>query len=123
MIDQTNEVQSSYDRVAKEYARQICDELRHKPIDRQLLDQFADSLRPAGLACDLGCGPGHVARYLHDRGVRMCGVDLSPDMIEQARELNPEIEFCQGDMRSLEVPSEEWAGIAAFARARYSAAP
>ena len=92
----------------------ICDELRHKPIDCQLLDQFADSLRPAGLACDLGCGPGHVARYLHDRGVRMCGVDLSPDMIEQARELNPEIEFCQGDMRSLEVPSEEWAGIAAF---------
>src|ERR1700733_12341336 len=114
MIDQTNDVQSSYDRVAKEYARQICDELRHKPIERQLLDQFADSLRPAGRACDLGCGPGHVARYLHDRGVRMCGVDLSPDMIEQARELNPEIEFCQGDMRSLEVPSEEWAGIAAF---------
>ena len=32
-------------RVADEYARRICDELQHKPLDRQLLDRFAASVR------------------------------------------------------------------------------
>src|SRR5271169_2987342 len=115
MIGQNaSEVQSSYDRVADEYARHIYDELRHKPLDRQLLDRFADRVRGAGLVCDLGCGPGQVARYLNERGVAVCGMDLSPGMVERARELNPGIEFRQGDMKSLAVPARAWAGIAAF---------
>jgi SAM-dependent methyltransferase len=109
-----SEVQSSYDRVADEYVRHVYDELRNKPLDQQLLDRFADSVRGAGLVCDLGCGPGQVARYLHERGVAMCGVDLSPGMIERARQLNPGIEFRQGDMKALDVPAAAWAGIAAF---------
>jgi ubiquinone/menaquinone biosynthesis C-methylase UbiE len=115
MIEQkTSEVQSSYDRVAEEYARHLYDELRHKPLDRQLLDRFADRMRDAALVCDLGCGPGQVARYLHERGVEICGVDLSSGMVEHARQLNPGIEFHQGDMGSLDVPDQAWAGIAAF---------
>lgn len=115
MIEQkTSEVQSSYDRVADEYVRHIYDELRHKPFDRQLLDRFADNTRGVGLVSDLGCGPGQVARYLHERGVAVCGVDLSPGMIGRARQLNPGIEFRQGDMTSLDVPSEAWTGITAF---------
>jgi SAM-dependent methyltransferase len=114
MIEQkSSEVQSSYDRVAEEYARHLYDELRHKALDRQLLDRFADCVRDAGLVCDLGCGPGQVARYLHERGVEVCGVDLSPGMVERARQLNPGIDFRQGDMRSLDVPDQAWAGIAA----------
>jgi SAM-dependent methyltransferase len=115
MIEQkTSDLQASYDRVADEYARHLYDELRHKPLDRQLLDKFADNVRGTGLACDLGCGPGQVARYLHEREVTMCGVDLSQRMVERARALNPVVEFHQGDMRSLDVPDEAWAGIAAF---------
>ena len=115
MIEQkSGEVQASYDRVADEYARHLYYELQHKPLDRQLLDRFANSVRSLGLVCDLGCGPGQVARYLHERGVVVCGVDLSAGMIAQARELNPGIEFSQGDMRSLDVLDDAWAGIAAF---------
>jgi SAM-dependent methyltransferase len=115
MIEQTtSEVQSSYDRVADEYVRHIYDELRQKPLDRELLDRFAQSVRGRGIVCDLGCGPGQVARYLQEREVAVCGVDLSPGMVERARQLNPEIEFSQGDMRSLDVPDESWDGIAAF---------
>ena len=110
----TNDVQSSYDQLADEYARRIYDELQHKPMDRQLLDRFADSVRDAGIVCDLGCGPGHIARYLQSRGLSICGVDLSLGMIEQARRLNPDIEFRQDDMRSLRVIDNSWAGIAAF---------
>src|SRR6266550_7964467 len=107
-------IQTSYDRVADEYARRIFDELRHKPLDRQLLDRFAASVRDVGPACDLGCGPGHVARYLHEQGVQVCGVDLSLAMVEQARRLTPGVEFRQGDMMALDAPDAAWAAIASF---------
>jgi ubiquinone/menaquinone biosynthesis C-methylase UbiE len=115
MIEQkASEVQSSYDRVADEYVRHIYDELRHKPLDRHLLDRFADRIRGSGMVCDLGCGPGQVARYLREHGVAVCGVDLSLGMVERARQLNPGIEFIQGDMKALDLEDGAWAGIAAF---------
>ena len=55
-------IRESYDRIAGEYARRIFDELQHKPFDRQLLDRFAAQIPKNGQACDMGCGPGHVAR-------------------------------------------------------------
>jgi SAM-dependent methyltransferase len=109
-----NACQTSYDRVADEYVRRIFDELARKPLDRQLLDRFAASVRDVGPACDMGCGPGHVARYLHQQGVVVSGVDLSPAMVELARQLTPGVEFQQGDMLALAAPDGAWAGIAAF---------
>ena len=111
---QRNDYQTSYDQVADEYVHHIFDELQHKPFDRQLLDRFAASVRAVGPACDMGCGPGHVARYLHERGVQVCGVDLSPAMVEWARRLTTGVEFRQGDMMALDEPDGAWAGIAAF---------
>jgi len=112
--EKISDVQSGYDLVADEYARRISDELRHKALDCRLLDRFAESVRNSGIACDLGCGPGHMARYLHGRGIQVCGMDLSAGMVERARRLNPGIEFNQGDMRTLPVRDNTWAGIAAF---------
>jgi ubiquinone/menaquinone biosynthesis C-methylase UbiE len=112
--EKISDVRSGYDSLADEYSRHIYDELQHKPLDCQLLDRFAESVRNAGLTCDLGCGPGQVARYLNGRGIRVCGSDLSGGMIEQARRLNPGIEFSQGDMRALPVADNTWAGITAF---------
>jgi len=106
--------EASYDRVADEYVRRIADELEHKPLDRQLLDRFAATVRDVGLACDMGCGPGHVARYLQAHNVQVCGVDLSAELVERARRLNPGIEFQQGDMMALDIPDEAWVGIVAF---------
>jgi SAM-dependent methyltransferase/ribosomal protein S18 acetylase RimI-like enzyme len=115
-VDQKNieELQISYDRVAEEYANQYADEFDDKSLDRQLLDRLAEEVRGTGPVCDLGCGPGQVARYLCDRGVDAFGLDLSPGMVEQARQLNPGIEFKQGNMLSLDVEDESWGGIAAF---------
>lgn len=114
MKNMSNEVQISYDRIADEYALRIYDELRHKPLDRELLDRFAERVGNSGTVCDMGCGPGQVARYLQERGVSVCGIDLSQEMVESARRLNPGIPFQQGDMLSLEVADEAWDGIAAF---------
>jgi len=106
--------QSSYDLIAKEYADRIYNELDGKPLDRKLLDAFAARLKDAGPVCEIGCGPGHVARYLHDRGVEIFGLDLSPGMLEQARRLNPGIEFRQGNMVSLDFQDGALAALVAF---------
>lgn len=106
--------QSSYDAVAAEYADRIYDELRHKPLDCELLQRFTETVAPEGLVCDLGCGPGHVARHLQGLGLRVCGVDLSPGMVHLARQRNPGIEFEQGDLTALDVPEGHFAGVVAF---------
>ena len=104
----------SYDRVTEEYAAQFFGELAAKPLDRALLDAFAELVRGQGTVADLGCGPGQVARYLHDRGVPAVGIDLSPEMVAVARRLSPDIPFQQGSMLALEVEDAAWAGIVAF---------
>ena len=109
-----NAVATSYDAVADEYVRRIFDELKDKPLDRSLLDRFAEALAGGGPACDMGCGPGHVARYLHERGVEVTGIDLSREMVARARALNPGIEFREADMTAPDVADGAWAGIVAF---------
>lgn len=107
-------LQRSYDVVADQYATRIYDELRHKPLDRELLDRLVARAGSLGPICDLGCGPGQIARYLREQGAEVCGVDLSPAMVATARRLSPEIAFAQGDMLALSAPDAAWGGIAAF---------
>jgi ubiquinone/menaquinone biosynthesis C-methylase UbiE len=110
----TRSIRESYDRLAEEYTRRIADELQHKPLDRELLDRFAKETRGRGDVCDMGCGPGHVARYLRDAGASVFGLDLSPGMLEQARKLNPDISFREGNMLALDIPDGTLAGVTAF---------
>ncbi len=108
-------MQHGYDQVAPEYARRIAGELAGKPVDRALLDGFVATFGALGPLCDLGCGPGHVARYLRDRGAAsVLGIDLSAGMIDMARAMNPDLPFAEGDMLALDVPDESWGGIVAF---------
>lgn len=104
----------SYTQIAREYADAIFDELKDKPLDRALLNRFAEAVQPLGVAVDLGCGPGQIARYLLERGVRVIGVDLSPGMVTLAKELTPQVEFFTGNMLALDVADGAWGGIAAF---------
>lgn len=108
-------LQNSYDQVADAYAEHFRTELDHKPFDRKMLDWLAEKVGARGVICDMGCGPGHVAGYLHNRGAAVCGVDLSAEMVKQATRLNPGIRFMQGDMlRLIKVPDGSYGGIAAF---------
>jgi ubiquinone/menaquinone biosynthesis C-methylase UbiE len=110
----TSDVQAAYDAVADRYADRYFDELQHKPFDCKVLDWLAERAGD-GLICDLGCGPGQVARYLHDHGAAACGIDLSPAMIAAAQSRNPDLVFTQGDMLALnEVADRAFTGIAAF---------
>ena len=107
-------IRDSYDSAAEAYAAHLASELESKPLDRHLLNRFAEDTRGRGRIADLGCGPGHVAKYLHDQGVDVLGIDLSPNMIAAAARLNPNLDFRVGDMRRLSLPDASLTGIVAF---------
>ena len=108
------DTQAGYDAVSHEYAERFKDEMDDKPFDRDCLDRLAREVGDLGPICDMGCGPGQIARYLHRTGVKTLGVDLSTKMVEEASRLNPEIHFHQGDILSLPDEDNSWGGIAAF---------
>lgn len=107
-------IRDSYDRLADEYARRLFNELQNKPLDRELLSRFAAEVGGRGEVCDMGCGPGQIARYLRDAGTTVFGLDVSPRMVEQARLFNPDISFREENMASLDLSDGTLAGIAAF---------
>lgn len=108
------DIRDSYDSAADAYAEHLFSELARKPLDRHLLNRFAEGTRGRGLVADVGCGPGHVARYLHDQGVTIVGLDLSPKMIAIAARLSPDVEFRVADMRELPLADASLAGVLAF---------
>jgi SAM-dependent methyltransferase len=110
---EADELRTSYDAVAESYAQRFFDELSRKPFDRDLLARFA-RVSPPGVVLDIGCGPGHVGRYLAGLQREVVGIDLSPAMIDVARRLNPSMRFEVGDMRHLTHDDGSAAGIVAF---------
>lgn len=98
----------SYNSVAERYAEQFFHELDRKPVDRDILDRYAKTLQGRGTVYDLGCGIGHIARYLHTLGIEMIGLDISPRMIEIARRLNPGSHFNWAISCVLNCPTHRW---------------
>jgi len=110
------DTRASYDSVAADYAERFQGELAGKPMDRALFAVFAELVRAAGAGpvADIGCGPGHVAAYLHDLGLNAFGVDLSPEMIAVARRSYPGLRFDEGSMTELDLPDRHLSGIVAM---------
>jgi ubiquinone/menaquinone biosynthesis C-methylase UbiE len=114
MREHQSDLEASYDRVAANYADEFFGELERKPFDRELLNEFACRILSIGQVCEIGCGPGQISRYLKDCAVDVCGIDLSHEMVKQARRLNPDIEFESGDMLALECADASFAAIVCF---------
>ena len=58
--------------------------------------------RPVRVVLELGSGGGNNAVHMKRR-FAMTLSDLSPDMLEASRRINPELEHIRGDMRSLRI--------------------
>jgi SAM-dependent methyltransferase len=63
---------------------------------------------------ELGSGPAHVSAYLKERGVDITGLDLSPQMVEQAKRLFPGLDVVVGNMLKLPFDDGSLAGLVAF---------
>jgi SAM-dependent methyltransferase len=103
----------AYDAVAATYAEMFRDTLRDSPLDRAILDAFAEIVGASGDArvADLGCGPGHITAYLDELGVKAFGVDASPAMIELARQAHPALRFELGTMEELRIADGALSGV------------
>lgn len=103
---------TAYDTVARHYAVVLADELRRRPWDRAVLAAFAEVVD--GPVLDAGCGPGRLTGHLADLGLKVGGLDLSPEMITVARETHPLLEFAVGSVLDLDLPDDSLGGIVAW---------
>ncbi len=114
-LEQINEkTRESFNLAAEKYYGLFKDEMRQKEYDRMLLDRFARNFDSKSTICDMGCGPGHITRYLFDKGLNAFGVDISEKCIEIARRENPEMRFHVMDMARLDIADESIDGIVSF---------
>jgi SAM-dependent methyltransferase len=108
-------VRSSYDAVASAYADRLLDELNDLPFETWLLDRVIAHAagRPV---VEVGSGPGHITAYLAEQGADATGIDLSPEMVAEARRRFPDRNFEVGDLRRLGRPptSSGWAAVLAW---------
>ena len=111
-----SDTRSSYDTDASGYAEKVRGLLDENPYLRASLALFADLVRDAGggPVADIGCGPGYVSGHLHEAGIDVFGIDLSPEMVAIARRDYPDVSFEVGTMTDLQLADDSLAGIIAF---------
>lgn len=103
-----------YDLTAAMYAEQFHGHLDDRPLDRAMLAGFAGLVERHGVIADVGCGTGAASRILADLGLNVVGVDLSPNMINEAQRLNPDLSFQVGSMTALNFNDGQLDGICAW---------
>jgi SAM-dependent methyltransferase len=90
-----------------QYARQAADWTERAYADVaayldhrvQLIVSLGPSLQPGDTVLDLACGDGGLGEALLARGLRYCGVDATPEMVEAARRrLGDRAEIVSGDL-------------------------
>ncbi|MFK4066446.1 class I SAM-dependent methyltransferase [Streptomyces sp. NPDC029674] len=109
-------VRESYDAVAADYVNIVKDPVELDPLSRAMLAAFAETVREGGRGpvADVGCGPGKVTAHLAGLGVDVFGIDVSPKMIELARQAYPHLRFTVGSMTALDIPDNQLGGILAY---------
>ncbi|MEZ0077114.1 class I SAM-dependent methyltransferase [Planotetraspora sp. GP83] len=104
-----SQVRDAYDALASIYTDFVRGKLEEDPLDRALLGLFAELVQ--GPVVELGCGPGRMAAHLHSLGVDAFGIDLSPRLIEIARQAHPQMRFKVGDMAALDLADASVSGV------------
>jgi uncharacterized protein len=108
-------VRAAYAEVATSYAEQRGDELAGLPFESWLLRRVVD-LSDRAPIIDVGTGPGHVAAFLAEAGADVTGLDLTPEMVQQARRRYPGVSYQVGDLRRLMRPPthDGWGAVIAW---------
>jgi SAM-dependent methyltransferase len=75
---------------------------------------FFDQVPAGTRVLDVCCGSGHVTGALVERGYHVTGVDISPELINLARQNVPGAGFMVQDVRQLHLPGKFDAAISTF---------
>jgi ubiquinone/menaquinone biosynthesis C-methylase UbiE len=114
MDPKTGELRAAHDVLAGFYRERLAGALDQMPEDRAVLGLFCELVRGAGLGAevaDVGCGTGRLERYLAVQGLSPRGLDLSPVMIEVARQDQPQFRYEVADLRQLPLADASQAGV------------
>jgi SAM-dependent methyltransferase len=109
-------IRAAYDTVAADYTVLFKDALRSNVFDRAMLGAFAEIVLAdgGGRVADLGCGPGRITGPLHELGLDVSGIDVSPAMVAVAREALPHVSFEVGSMLALGLADGGLAAVVAW---------
>jgi SAM-dependent methyltransferase len=107
-------IEMSYDRIARKWTTAFADEHAQKRKDREMLHLFAAQLQNRGRVVDIGCGPGNTSGFLADLNVNVTGLDISRNLVGEAKQRFPGIPFVRGDMMALPFGDGALDGIACF---------
>jgi SAM-dependent methyltransferase len=107
---------STFDAVAVDYARLLPDLRAETALDQAMLATFAELTTAAGLGpvADLGCGTGRITAHLDSLGVDAFGIDLSPAMVDLARQTHPNLRFDVGSITALDLSDAGAGGVLAW---------
>jgi uncharacterized protein YceH (UPF0502 family) len=110
-----NKVRAAYAAIAVSYAQQLCDELASLPFESWLLRRVLE-LSDGAPVIEVGTGPGHVAAFLAEAGADVTGLDLTPEMVDEARRRYPGVRYQVGDLRRLMRPNtyDGWGAVLAW---------
>jgi SAM-dependent methyltransferase len=104
-----NDIEGSYNSAAADYHALLKDLVGKGIAERLILTYFSEKV-PAGAVGDLGCGTGRITGYLAAAGLDVFGIDLTPGMIDVAREAYPDLRFEVGSIFELNLKDGELAG-------------
>ena len=62
---------------------------------------------PSASIAELGCGTGTMTGLLVEEGLDVMGLDISLDMLAEARKKYPDISFLEADMRDFKLPEKK----------------
>lgn len=99
--------------VAQAFGRAAAHYEQHAQLQRQSGEALL-ALAPARFGpqlLDAGCGTGWFSRYWRDRGRQVCALDLSPAMLQAAREQQSAHDYLQGDIDQLPLADNSVDGV------------
>lgn len=100
-----------FDQLGKDYETAYADH----PARRDELDWLLAELPAGSRVLDIGSGTGRpTAELLAAAGHEVTGYDVSPHMVEIAREQVPNARFEVADLRNLTFPAGSWDAVVAF---------
>jgi hypothetical protein len=110
-----DKIRAAYAAVAGPYAEQFSDELAGLPFESWLLRRVVE-LSEGAPVIEVGSGPGHVTAFLAEAGAEATGLDLTPEMVDQARRRHPGVVYQVGDLRQLMRPAthDGWGAVLAW---------